>query len=111
MRISDWSSDVCSSDLWTHGGKIPLQPFPDRLALAAQPVMLTLAALLFQPGVERIPSRKPRDRHHEVAPGITDQPLDVTLVVALSPTAIRSDERRVGTACGGKCSSRVAPST
>src|SRR3546814_17508155 len=88
MRISDWSSDVCSSDLWTHGGKIPLQPFPDRLALAAQPVMLTLAALLFQPGVERIPCRKPRDRHHEVAPGITDQPLDVPLVVALSRTAI-----------------------
>src|SRR3546814_9932179 len=45
---------------WTHGGKIPLQPFPDRLALAAQPVMLTLAALLFQPGVERIPCRTPR---------------------------------------------------
>src|SRR3546814_12500443 len=75
---------------WTHGGKIPLQPFPYRLALAAQPVMLTLAALLFQPGVERIPCRKPRDRHHEVAPGITDQPLDVPLVVALSRTDRKS---------------------
>src|SRR3546814_20076843 len=28
MRISDWSSDVCSSDLWSgSGGNADLQPF------------------------------------------------------------------------------------
>src|SRR3546814_5450854 len=109
MRISDWSSDVCSSDLWTHGGKIPLQPFPDRLALAAQPVMLTLAALLCQPGVERIPCRKPRDRHHEVAPGITDQPLDVPLVVALSRTAIAIPDQVVGQEATEQCRTLACP--
>ena len=71
-----------------HGGKIALQPFPDRLVLAAQPVALAFAALLLQPGVERIPCRKLRDRHHEVAPGIADEPLDVPLVVAFPWAAI-----------------------
>jgi hypothetical protein len=32
-----------------HRGEIALQPLADRLALAAQPVVLALAALLLQP--------------------------------------------------------------
>lgn len=47
----------------THDSQIPVQPFSDRLALAAQPVALAHAALLFQPGVERLPCRKLRDRN------------------------------------------------
>lgn len=35
----------------THGSQIALQPFSDRLALAAQSVALTLAALLLKPDV------------------------------------------------------------
>src|SRR3546814_2198625 len=71
--------------------------------------MLTLAALLFQPGVERIPCRKPRDRHHEVAPGITDQPLDVPLVVALSRTAIAIPDQVVGQEATEQCSTTACP--
>jgi hypothetical protein len=38
--------------------------------------------LLLQPNVERLPCQKLRDRHHEVAPGITHNPLNITRVVA-----------------------------
>src|SRR5690606_27134750 len=69
-----------------HGIEIALQPLTDRLAFAAQPVALALAALLFQPGVECLPCRKLRDRDHEVAPGVTDQSFDAALVIALSRT-------------------------
>src|SRR3546814_4911186 len=107
MRISDWSSDVCSSDLLitrierrgrqrAHGGKIALQPFLDRLALAAQPVALALAALLLQPDVEGLPCRKLRDRHHEVAPGIANKPLDTALVIAFPRTAVTIPDQVVG---------------
>src|SRR3546814_20140966 len=63
MRISDWSSDVCSSDL----------------------------------------------RHHEVAPGITDQPLDVPLVVALSRTAIAIPDQVVGQEATEQCRTLACP--
>src|SRR3546814_4727560 len=33
MRISDWSSDVCSSDLLEHGGLVLLQRQPGRCLL------------------------------------------------------------------------------
>src|SRR3546814_10301098 len=41
MRISDWSSDVCSSDLWCRGSRpcqpwVPITPLPDSLK-PAQP--------------------------------------------------------------------------
>src|SRR3546814_18648039 len=29
MRISDWSSDVCSSDLWAKGGRYPTLSEPN----------------------------------------------------------------------------------
>src|SRR3546814_20922324 len=70
MRISDWSSDVCSSDL--------------------------LAALLLQPRVEGIPCRKLGDRHHEVAPAITDEALDIPLVIAFPWTTITIQDQVMG---------------
>ena len=75
----------------THGRQVALQALADRLALAAQPVVLAQAALLFQVGVELVPRREPRDRHHEVAPALADQTLDGALVITLAgPTvAIR----------------------
>src|SRR3546814_18860003 len=36
MRISDWSSDVCSSDLAGDAGKHPAQPSPAQRAGAGQ---------------------------------------------------------------------------
>ena len=56
--------------------------------MTAQNGRLALAALLFQPGVEPIPRRKAGHRHHEVAPGIPDQPLDTAFVVPLAGPAV-----------------------
>src|SRR5690606_13369218 len=79
-----------------HGIEIALQPLTDRLAFAAQPVALALAALLFQPGVECLPCRKLRDRDHEVAPGVTDQSFDAALVIALSRTTVAIADQVMG---------------
>ena len=43
-----------------HGLKIPLQPLPDRLTVTAQSLRLSLAALLFETEVERVPRRELR---------------------------------------------------
>src|SRR5271156_6822970 len=65
----------------------------DRLGVAPQDGRLTLAALLLQPGVEIVPRRKPRQRHHEVAPGPADQTLDAALVIAFTRPAIAVSDR------------------
>src|SRR3546814_17043030 len=53
MRISDWSSDVCSSDL--AGGIAPLRLGEQRLGLGAQPGgLVEFAARIGDPGVERV---------------------------------------------------------
>ncbi len=71
-----------------HCRRIGLQPFVDAGLVSAQDIVLPFAALLFQVSVERIPVRKGRDRHHEVAPPVADQPLDRSLVVPLAGTAV-----------------------
>ena len=65
-----------------------MQPFADAGLVSAQDITLALAALLFQVIVERIPVRKGRNRHHEVAPPVADQPLDRSLVVPFAGAAI-----------------------
>src|SRR5690606_38652884 len=60
--------------------QIAQQAFADRLSLAAQPLTLTLAALLLEPQVELVPRCKARDRHHEVTPGIADQSFNAALI-------------------------------
>jgi len=67
---------------WRFGqhGQIPREAFSDGFGVAPQNVRPTLAALVLQVGVERVPARKPWDRHHEVAAGIPDQPLGGALV-------------------------------
>src|SRR3546814_11334536 len=82
MRISDWSSDVCSSDL--HEGAGPHQPRqrPRRLVAMA--------------GAEfRQPQRQIAERTHTPI-----EDLDV---------AGRSEERRVGKECVSTCRSRWSP--
>ena len=76
-----------------HGGQIAGEPFPDRLGLAAQDVRLPPAALLLEVGVERVPGREPRDRHHEVAAGEADQPLHIALVVPFPGAAVAIAEQ------------------
>src|SRR3546814_11859740 len=99
MRISDWSSDVCSSDLlpWNPGARngARMDDAPDNL-LAALPRAAAgevFTELLARPGVrlERI-----------VSAGQTT-PADAPMVQD------RSEERRVGNECVRTCRSRWAP--
>src|SRR3546814_13472390 len=101
MRISDWSSDVCSSDLcggWSTGSPtsclhvvdVAEQRHVGRLGCARR----TRGALV----VVR-PCLHPRQRLRDLAPTLpAEQP------------AGRSEERRVGKECVSTCSSRWSPS-
>src|SRR3546814_1448343 len=84
MRISDWSSDVCSSDLI-----VPESPPPDRLYTLKRPLVVGLTT-----GLDRLVQvRRNRLLSLNQAPG----------------TAYRSEERRVGKECVSTCRSRWSP--
>src|SRR3546814_15314536 len=98
MRISDWSSDVCSSDLrGRHIGEL------DAIAQHGQLDVVAGAAGMIETGIEeseRIVEREQAgDRIHTV---IVDDA--VGLEIAQSPS--RSEERRVGKECFSTCRSR-----
>src|SRR3546814_9923843 len=81
MRISDWSSDVCSSDL-------SCRSYRRNRGGQCQPID---------------PSRQERGRLSVVA-GQEDRILGKVTYIAA-----RSDERRVGKACVSTCRSRWSP--
>src|SRR3546814_3765376 len=83
MRISDWSSDVCSSDLHVD---------PDRRAERAR-------------GPE---NRRPRDRH-EVRRADPRRRARRLCRQHRPDGAVRSEERRVGKECVSTCRSRWSP--
>src|SRR3546814_15722236 len=87
MRISDWSSDVCSSDLWPggQGGGRGAQKHGGRESGAA-------------------------DRWHGCLLPVGRWPRPRTGAASASLWAIvRSEERRVGKACVSTCRSRWSP--
>src|SRR3546814_18876500 len=98
MRISDWSSDVCSSDLKSGltlsvalmcAGSllIAVTPSYDRVGVAA-PLLLVLARLM---------------------QGLSIGGEYGASATYLSEMAGRSEARRVGTECGRTCRSRWSP--
>src|SRR3546814_14804650 len=86
-RISDWSSDVCSSDL-------PGDPRRDRGAAARG---AGLRAGIAAHGIVRHHAGR---RGRGACPGGPPRPVD---------RALRSEERRVGTECVSRVRSRWAP--
>src|SRR3546814_5086474 len=80
MRISDWSSDVCSSDLALDCGR-------------------SIAYFLFVRG---------QLSHNTVVTEVTPPVCDATTLPAPIPK-FRSDERRVGKECVSTCRSRWSP--
>src|SRR3546814_11417592 len=89
MRISDWSSDVCSSDLALRGdvpGGEPYRAHPDGYANAAELVAGLKTIAPFDISVAAYP---------EVHPD--------------SDCPQRSEERRVGKECVSTCRSRWSP--
>ncbi len=79
-----------------HGLQIPFQPLPDLFVVTPEDVGLPLAAFLFQPVIVVVPRREARNRYHEVAARIPDQPFDAALVVALARAAITIADQVVG---------------
>src|SRR3546814_17238474 len=108
MRISDWSSDVCSSDL--RDTELPLAKGlnVDRKATERAPIA---AGIFEQSFVLGNPDVAPFTPHPPVEDDRCNLPAfacasSVTKKVA---RAIRSEERRVGKECVGTCKSRGAP--
>src|SRR3546814_16367270 len=100
MRISDWSSDVCSSDLLDH-------------IVQAVFAATTLAQLMIEIGQQRHRARGPWPT------GVTGMqvfdhfaviahPLDTARQPRIAQHA-RSEERRVGKECVSTCRSRWSP--
>src|SRR3546814_21039809 len=136
MRISDWSSDVCSSDLAEvdrNAGTVPL----DVSASSGLPVSLSIddeevATLsetslnILRLGTVRITATQTGDANHEAADPVTvtvrvtDPTLELPIRIhkAVSPNGdgineylIISEERRVGKECVSTCISRWSPNT
>src|SRR3546814_16197232 len=98
MRISDWSSDVCSSDL-TGGARIARGHRVEQGAVIGDGIARQLALALLVDG-------GPRDRRHDRA-GQRDHPIvaarlqhdHVELMVGETAGVGRSEERSVGKEC------------
>src|SRR3546814_19038348 len=99
MRISDWSSDVCSSDLFeaaaqTRALPIPVSLFRLRLDPPAGGCDIEPCDILILPGAG----------FHQAKAGALVGPARVENLQD------RSEERRVGTECVSTCRSRWSPS-
>src|SRR3546814_15849393 len=110
MRISDWSSDVCSSDLTAEASNVNMRD--DKAGKAEDKVnwlteirglaLMLLAVLGFHTFIAKpfyIPSTS-------MMPGLQ---VGDRLVVSKYPYGWRSEERRVGKECVSKCRSRWSP--
>src|SRR3546814_13497888 len=106
MRISDWSSDVCSSDLTAQGGASIQGHYHKRLqtgmncfrVLTRRPVQKTVAVESFLVTVDL--------GHQQIK-----QPRQILLLLlkVFQIAVIRSDERRVGKECVSTCRYRWSP--
>src|SRR3546814_4456141 len=89
MRISDWSSDVCSSDLSAYQVVSPtFAAVPTRLICPGASTMLPEVGAS---GVYAVPGAA------------------VALATSSPVTQVRSEERRVGKVCVRTCRSRWSP--
>src|SRR3546814_11831478 len=118
MRISDWSSDVCSSDLVLVSlikasgiqDRIIVQSFHaagiDRVK-ALDPTIRTVYLTASEPGAEAALDHAIQQGHEIVAPSHNLSELDAAYVDRAH--AGRSDERRVGKECVSTCISGGSP--
>src|SRR3546814_11535461 len=91
MRISDWSSDVCSSDLHPeHGELAALDSGKELRARPLDPIAADAARNRGPFGIEIVGDERLRQRPHEHLGAIDD----------------RSEERCVGKECGSTYRSR-----
>src|SRR3546814_17759756 len=114
MRISDWSSDVCSSDLrpWRAAKKAPPKPANMAPMVKAD----NLIRVGFKPR-ERQAISSSRSASQARPMGMRMTRLETNKVISAKHKAIkyrkmmtRTEERRVGKECVSTCKSRWAPS-
>src|SRR3546814_11871747 len=99
MRISDWSSDVCSSDLTKpQRPRLPEETQHDRTPRSHE----GKAPLLAMVG---------KGRQGRVRAPLLDEEPGVPAAHVRRPAGHRSEERRVGKACVSKFRSRWSPDT
>src|SRR3546814_14944802 len=98
MRISDWSSDVCSSDLGargSHDGIIINPGAYSHTSIAIMDAFLAVGLPLIEVHLSNI-HRREAFRHHSYVSKVAD-------------AVIRSEERRGGKECVSTCRSRWSP--
>src|SRR3546814_16046747 len=97
MRISDWSSDVCSSDLFAHQGFF-FRSVIEETHLFKQTVIFWIFVVrcIFTAVVR-------------LGIGAIQQKQKVLGIGIISNPAPRSEERRVGKECVSTCRSRWSP--
>src|SRR3546814_13221578 len=99
MRISDWSSDVCSSDLAIAG----------RGGTRARGILVILFEHLRKRDIFE-QANADREQHIDEECGEATISLGCNRMIRIA-LAARSEERRVGKECISTCSSRVSPDT
>src|SRR3546814_11747540 len=99
MRISDWSSDVCSSDLgvFSVGG----------YTVTTTDLLVIFAAIAMMVGLDQFVRRSKLGRGIRA----TAQDPETAALMGVNSTRVRSDERRVGKDCGSTCRSWWSPET
>src|SRR3546814_17216937 len=100
MRISDWSSDVCSSDL-AQRGNLPIVKHVVAAAVTMLPNLARLRLLRSWGGI--------MDMSMDGSPIICKSPIPGLYVNAGWCYGGRSEERRVGKECVSTCRSRWSP--
>src|SRR3546814_14147727 len=101
MRISDWSSDVCSSDLSCENGLI----LPGAMARSG----------VAWPDLGEGRRRRPLIDDGGIAPAVIEHGIDAAMMTlqpfeeAIGAVCERSEERRVGKECVSTCRSRWSP--
>src|SRR3546814_14423181 len=109
MRISDWSSDVCSSDLIERIARVELSEAEEKPAKSKPEKPSKPKAPQTSSAPERkVKAQAPRRREaedHEPDEG-WNGPVPDFLMVKLG---CRSEERRVGKECVSTCRSRWSP--
>src|SRR3546814_11398279 len=96
MRISDWSSDVCSSDLYDSAEA-------NRRSLLAQIAVLDAQ---IQQAEATLSSDQANLGYTKIYAPMTGTVVDIT---AKQGQTLRSEERRVGKECVRTCRSRWSP--
>src|SRR3546814_1585625 len=95
MRISDWSSDVCSSDLWIVAVESRLRGY-DAMLMPTVPIIA--------PRISDLESDE--SLYFAINAAVLRNP---TFINFLDGCALRSEERRVGNECVSTCRSRWSP--